>query len=603
VLPTEVGLFVDGVEADRVFRRGLAVLQPWSKLERASEPGRWVLAESRHLAPEAYELSWTESGLRVTAGSGAGLSHALATFAQWLRIHSEANGSPIPHVRISDEPSFRHRGVLLDISRDKVPTLKTLFELIDRLAAWKINQCQLYTEHTFAYFGHEVVWQNASPLTVEDITTLDAYCADRFIELVPNQNSLGHFHRWLVHEPYRSLAECPEGLEHPFSSELEPFSLCPTDPAATALLAALYDQLLPHFRSSVVNVGMDESFDIGLGRSARAVEELGAGRVYLDFVHKVHQLAADRGHRIQLWGDIILQHPELVAELPEDAIVLNWGYEADHPFAEETERFAEADREFYVCPGTSSWNSLVGRASNTLDNLANASRSGLERGAAGMLITDWGDFGHWQPLSASYVGLFAGACFAWHGESAKEGARFDIASGLDLHLFGARRSDGGGLGARLRSLGDRYLTSGSRPKNGTVPFFQLFFPNTPLDHSRFKGASAKGLRETAELYADDRDRLAQDRSSEVESSKTATELSWAAELAALGAELSADRIENSIDTEQIAEQVKRRRRSTLESLLDRQPEIWRARHREGGRQDSLERLTPLALQLGRSSDA
>ena len=54
---------------------------------------------------------------------------------------------------------------MLDISRDKVPTMPTLFALVDRLAEWKINQLQLYIEHTFAYRGHEEVWRNADPMT------------------------------------------------------------------------------------------------------------------------------------------------------------------------------------------------------------------------------------------------------------------------------------------------------------------------------------------------------------------------------------------------------------------------------------------------------
>lgn len=43
-------------------------------------------------------------------------------------------------MRIDDEPDFEHRGVMLDISRDKVPTLQTTMELVDQLASWKINQ-------------------------------------------------------------------------------------------------------------------------------------------------------------------------------------------------------------------------------------------------------------------------------------------------------------------------------------------------------------------------------------------------------------------------------------------------------------------------------
>ena len=73
----------------------------------------------------------------------------------------------------------------------------------------KFNQLQLYMDHSFAYPGHEVVWQDASPLPAEDIRALDRYCADRHMELVPNQNSFGHMERWLRHEKYAHQAEIP----------------------------------------------------------------------------------------------------------------------------------------------------------------------------------------------------------------------------------------------------------------------------------------------------------------------------------------------------------------------------------------------------------
>ena len=98
---------------------------------------------------------------------------------------------------------------MLDISRDKVPTMDTLFALIDRLAGWKVNQIQLYSEHTFAYRDHEVVWRDASPMTADEIRAVDAYCTERHIELVPNQNCLGHMDRWLQHDEYRHLAMAP----------------------------------------------------------------------------------------------------------------------------------------------------------------------------------------------------------------------------------------------------------------------------------------------------------------------------------------------------------------------------------------------------------
>ena len=57
-------------------------------------------------------------------------------------------------MRILDYPDFPNRGFMLDVSRDKVPQLETLFWLVDLMASFKMNQLQLYMEHTFAYSDH-----------------------------------------------------------------------------------------------------------------------------------------------------------------------------------------------------------------------------------------------------------------------------------------------------------------------------------------------------------------------------------------------------------------------------------------------------------------
>jgi len=118
--------------------------------------------------------------------------------------------------------------------------------LIDQLAEWKINQLQLYMEHTFAYCKHQTVWKNASPITADDIRTLDAYCRKRFIDLVPHQNSLGHMERWLTHPEYQQLAEALDGAQTPWGYRWKgPFSLCPTDPATIEFSFRLIRRTLP----------------------------------------------------------------------------------------------------------------------------------------------------------------------------------------------------------------------------------------------------------------------------------------------------------------------------------------------------------------------
>ena len=104
---------------------------------------------------------------------------------------------------------FETRGYMLDVSRDKVPTMSTLRQIVDLLKVCNYNQFQLYTEHTFRYAKHEPAWRNASPLTPAEVRELDAYCRMNDIELVPNQNSFGHLERWLKLPEYNALAAMP----------------------------------------------------------------------------------------------------------------------------------------------------------------------------------------------------------------------------------------------------------------------------------------------------------------------------------------------------------------------------------------------------------
>jgi hypothetical protein len=412
---------------------------------------RWRVEE--RIDPQAmphrqgYEIVARDDVVSIVAHDPAGRFYARQTLLQLQRQFADE----MPSLRVRDWPNFLVRGVMLDISRDKVPTMQTLFALVDLFAELKINQLQLYTEHTFAYARHPIVWENASPMTADEVRELDAFCRARFIELVPNQNSFGHMARWLKHPQYESLAEKPDGFTFPWGTKHEGgFSLNPLDPRSLELIEELYDELLPNFSSKMINVGCDETFDLGLGKGKDECVRRGKERVYLEFLLKIHTAVARRGHTMQFWGDIVLHKPELIPELPKDVIALNWGYDADHPFEKETKAFADAGVPFYVCPGTSSWLSISGRTDNTIANLKSAAACGFASGASGYLITDWGDLGHLQYLPVSYLGFAAGAAYSWCLETNQN---LDLPRTLDLHIFRDRANV---MGQLMHDFGNVY---------------------------------------------------------------------------------------------------------------------------------------------------
>ncbi len=547
------------------------------------------------LRASGYRLRAGPHGIEIEAADESGVRHASSTLAQIVRLHPGLES--LPAFEIEDWPDFPRRGVMLDVSRSRVPCTETLIALIEWLASLKIDEVQLYTEHTFAYRGHEEVWSAASPLTPDDVRVVAARCRDLGVDLVPNQQSLGHMHRWLVHERYRPLAEVPEGVDHAFSLHREPFSLCPTDPASLTFLAGLYDQLLPCFESRSFNVGLDEAFDIGLGRSRAACQSRGKGRVYVDFLRQVHGLARDRGRRIQFWADGILQHPELHSEIPSDATALVWGYEADHPFARETSALARTGLSFYVCPGTSSWQSIAGRTANAAANLASAALHGREARASGYLVADWGDRGHLQPLFASFPGFLLGAGFAWNA-SAAESVDIDLAALLDAHAFGDTT---GVLGRATVDLGNAYLETGCASTNGSALFFLLAFASQPLPHERMPGLSIEGLERARVRLREVRSRLEgarDDRGDRGTRERHVAEIGWAADLLefACGFGIARLRTPPGSPVQAIPGSERRRLSATLVPLVSAHRDLWLATCRPGGLAESagwLERVLAL----------
>ncbi len=426
---------------------------------------------------QGYRLNISSSGIVAEAHDEPGLYYAICTLSQIL----ESYFWDIPYLSIHDWPDFPARGVMLDISRDKVPTMETLYALVDMFASWKMNQLQLYTENTFAYQQYPEAWSLTSPMTGQEILQLDAYCRERYVELVPNQNSFGHMERWLIYPRFAPLSE----------GAMPNMTLCATDPASLTFVASLFDELLPHFTSPLFNVGCDET-QVGRGRSKEECKRRGEGRVYLDFLLSIYREVKARGRTMQFWGDIIMKYPEFIAELPRDVVAMEWGYSADHPFAENSARFAASGIPFYVCPGTSSWNSIAGRTDNALANMLNAAENGVKAGAIGYLNTDWGDRGHWQMLSVSYLPFAAGAAYSWCVESNRS---LDMTTAAAKFAF---RDGFSGIARVAYDLGNAYKAAAALRENSSILSLIL---QTPLNDvtKRFPKLTARALLRTLKV--------------------------------------------------------------------------------------------------------
>lgn len=458
-------------------------------IQRIGGVGSTRVAEIRTdptLPAQGYELVITEDGTRIAQRDDAGHRYAQQTLRQLEVEHPDG----VPAMHVLDSPDLEYRGVMLDISRDRVPTNETLAWLVDVLSELRYNHLQLYTEHTFAYTDHREVWQRASPLTGDDIEWLDRYCRDRGIELAANQNTFGHMERWLALDAYRWRAECPDGARHPVTGRaMAPTTLAPTAANADFSLG-LVRELCSHVTSRRVNVGGDEPFELGQGVSSSNVAAHGRAAVAVEHLRRIIEPLTAEGFDVCFWGDVVQRHPELVATLPEGATAVPWWYEAPsealcdlvrtapdalreamgfpddaHLGMEAFVRgFADVGYPFWVAAGTSSWRSLIGRWDNARGNLLDVATVGRDAGASGILVTDWGDDGHLQPLAVGLLPLVYGAGVSWCADTNADRAPAPIVD----HVAGID-----GLGSLLDRLGVAHLSGGVRGFNSTSWFSAL----------------------------------------------------------------------------------------------------------------------------------
>jgi hypothetical protein len=426
------------------------------------------------LPPGGCALDLASTGVRLAWRDAEGERRVRALLAQLVRQY----GDRAPCLHIADAPAFPTRGVMLDISRDRLPTTAELERIVTGLAGFGINHLELYSEHAIAYPGHADAWGAADPLSADDLGRIDRHAAAHGVRLSANQNCFGHLERWLTKDRYRPLAEIQAGDRWRFADldwRTTPHSLCPTDPRSLALVREWLVQLTAWLPSPLVNIGCDETYDVGFGRSRAAVEARGRAAVYADFVAAVCAEVHRLGRRPAFWADIALDHPECLERLPADLLALCWGYEPDAPFARWLAQVR--GREAWVCPGTACWLTTGGRTAERRGNLHAAATQGLAGGATGFLVTVWGDQGHRQPWPVSWWGLAEGAHRAWAGA-----APFPVEA-ASLHAFGDLRTGPwldrlGDVDEPLRAVGGKVQPDGRRARlrNRSALYHDLHLP-------------------------------------------------------------------------------------------------------------------------------
>ena len=421
------------------------------------------------LAKEEYRLTIDDRGAVLESSCEEGLFRAVTSLHQ---IICRA-GNKVPYLRIEDKPALPRRGYMLDISRGRKPRVGTLKTMIDYLAALKYNEFQLYMEgDCFKYAAFPEENADYDCLTAEDIRELDRYCRERFIDLVPNQNSFGHMYTWLKKPAYHDL-----GL---FEGDETPSTLNPLLPESFEFMKKLYASLLPCFSSEYVNIGLDEAYGLGKFQIEEYCREKGKDVVFMEWLNKLNDhIQKTYGKKVMFWADMIYNYPQSYHMVPKDAVALEWGYELiqSQRMTAHCIAYRDAGVRYYVCPSVNTHGALSGRMDVTTFNIRTCAELAVEYGAEGLLLTDWGDGGHAQSWVWSMNPIALAGQYGWNTGAPQDGESFkadfirNAETFVDEYFFGGVK-----LSRLLYRMANYYLLEPERVHVCTMCAKELTLP-------------------------------------------------------------------------------------------------------------------------------
>lgn len=357
---------------------------------------------------ESYSIAVSRDGINLVAKDKNGLCYGLLALSMLI-----SKGCP-QCCLIKDWPAVQNRGLMLDASRGKVYTVEQIKKVVDVLALSRYNIFQLYIEHTFAFSRYPEISEGCDAYTKEDILEIKEYCKKKCIRLQGNLQSFGHCRRILTRKEHMELRESGDF-----------WTLSPVEEGTYTLLENMYAEYMPLFDDVYFNVCSDETYDLGQGKSNEISKKTSIGEVYKKHLLRLRELAAQNGKKLMAFGDIVLKHPDLISDFPDDVIFLDWIYDPKNHYNTPSV-FNTTGRRFWVCPGTGQWNSLFPRFDGTLINIEGLVLEGLKNNADGMLLTDWNDHGGYAMAGfALYSYVFAGLV-SWSGSTFGRNGADDI---------------------------------------------------------------------------------------------------------------------------------------------------------------------------------
>ena len=362
---------------DRLRNRMFALARcPWEgKVECVQGPVLTAALEGDVLTIQAPDLSGAARGMFLSACA--------------LRDHQ-----PIP--ALGQKRHIASCGMMVDMSRGGVMTVKGVKELIDAHAALGLNLMMLYTEDTYTVPEAPYLGYLRGRYTEKELREMDDYAAESGVELVPCVQTLAHLEQFLQWDVNRDIKD-------------NDCVLMIDEPKTYAWIRAALTALRRCFRTNRIHIGMDEAHGVGLGEYYQKHGAVNRFELLNRHLNRVVDICKELGFKPIMWSDMFYRLgsknndyydtdavvPEsAIAQIPDVALCYWDYYHTDEQFyAGMLEGHRQMGKEVVFAGGIWTWSGILPHVRKTNATMYPALRACLKAGIGTVLATSWGDDG------------------------------------------------------------------------------------------------------------------------------------------------------------------------------------------------------------------
>ncbi|MCF6269021.1 MAG: family 20 glycosylhydrolase [Melioribacteraceae bacterium] len=327
---------------------------------------------------QSYQLIITDKNITITAISNRGLFYGAMSLIQMIE------NVPTNEIRtgiITDYPDMELRGISDDISRGQVSNITNFKRIIDFIARYKMNVYMPYLEDMLEFEKYPSIGIGRGRLSKSEVKEIVEYATERYIDVIPAFQTLGHFENILTQKEFVDYAEFPGAA-----------SLAVTEAKTYTFIEDMLNVVFELFPSKYINIGADESYDVGYGKSKELTKRVGKSKVHAEHYKKVFDICRKNGKKIMMYGDVILNHTKILELIPNDVTIIDWHYGANTSYP-STDIFKDAGFKYIISPSVWNFRTTFPTYQIALPNIKTIIGDGLLNGSSGMINSNWGDYG------------------------------------------------------------------------------------------------------------------------------------------------------------------------------------------------------------------